>query len=40
VHRVAGEAWRDFGGDIITVEWTWLRRSDQSASPRPLVAAR
>jgi hypothetical protein len=40
VHRVAGEAWRDFGGDIITVEWTWLRRSGDPANPRPLVAAR
>jgi hypothetical protein len=40
VHRVAGEAWRDFGGDIITVEWTWLRPPEQPAPPKPLVAAR
>jgi hypothetical protein len=40
VHRVAGEAWRDFGGDIITVEWTWLRRSQDPAAPRTLAAAR
>lgn len=23
VHRVAGDAWRDFGADQLSVEWTW-----------------
>ncbi len=33
VHRVAGEAWRDFGADQVSVEWTWPRSEADAAIP-------
>ena len=33
VHRVAGPAWRDFGADDLSVEWTWRRGTDTATVP-------
>jgi hypothetical protein len=40
IHRVAGQAWRDFGGDVVTVEWTWLHPPTGRASPGTAAGAR
>jgi hypothetical protein len=35
VHRVAGEAWRDFGEGSVTVEWSWRQgRTVDTGPPR------
>jgi hypothetical protein len=32
VNRVAGDAWRDFGEDALTLEWSWRQGSDHTGA--------